>query len=67
MVLKDDVLWKSFRRTSAFSVPPRIIYLVGTKLLNTINLTFGLGHGCVAQWIMHCPHMSKVSGSTPAG
>ena len=65
MVLKGDFLWYSFRCTSAFSVPSSIIYLVGTKMLNTINLTYGLSNGFVAQWIMRCPYTLKVSGSTP--
>ena len=36
-------------------------------MLNTIDLTYGFSNGCVAQWIMHGPHMSMVLGSTPAG
>ena len=67
VVLKGDLLWYSFRRTSAFSAPSWIINLVGTKMSNTINLTFGLSNDCVAQWIMRRPSTSKVSGSTPAG
>ena len=65
VVLKGDFLWYSFRCTSAFSVPSSIIYLVGTKMLNTINLTYGLSNGFLAQWIMRCPYTLKVSGSTP--
>ena len=67
VVLKGDLLWWSFCRASAFSVPSWIIYLVGSKMLNTINFSYGLSNGCVSQWIMHCPYTSKVSGSTPAG
>ena len=48
-------LWYSFRSTSAFSAPSWIIYLAGTKMLNTINLTNCLSSGCLA-------HSSKVLG-----
>ena len=61
VVLKGDLLWYSIRRTSAFSAPSCIIYLVVTKMLHTINLTF------VAQWIMRWFYKSKVSSSTPPG
>ena len=35
LVLKGDLLWYSFRLTSAFSAPSWIVFLVGTKMLNT--------------------------------
>ena len=40
VVLKGDLLWYSFRRTSVFSAPSCIIYLVGKKRLNTKILTW---------------------------
>ena len=42
VVLKGDLLQYSFRLTSAFSAPFWIIYLVGTKMLKIINLSYGL-------------------------
>ena len=60
-------LWYSFHRTSAFLAPSWKIYLMGTKMLNTINFSYGFNNGCMAQWIMRCPNMSKFSHSTPAG
>ena len=67
VVLKGDLLWYSFRRTSAFSALSWIIYLMGTIVLNTINLTYSRSNGCVAQWIMRCTYTLNVSGSIPAG
>ena len=67
VVLKGDLLWYLLHHTSAFSVPSWILYLVGTKLLNTINLICSLSNGWVAQWIIHCLYTSKASGSTPVG
>ena len=66
VVLKGDLLWYLFYCTSAFSVPSWIIYLVGTNMLNTVNLTYDLSNGCVGQWIMCCPYTSKDSGLAPA-
>ena len=51
VIVKEDLLCFSFRRTSAFSVPSWMIYLAGTKMLNAINFTYALSNGCVAQWI----------------
>ena len=65
-VLEGDLFRYSFRRMSAFSAPFWMIYFVGTKMLNTINLTCSFSNGCMAQWIMRCPYKSKDSGSTPA-
>ena len=65
-VLEGDLFRYSFRRMSAFSAPSWMIYFVGTKMLNTINLTCSFSNGCMAQWIMRCPYKSKDSGSTPA-
>ena len=66
VVLKGDLLWYSFRLTSAFSAPSWIIYLVGTKMSNTIYLICSLCNGCLVQWIACFPHTSEVSGSTLA-
>ena len=40
---------------------------MGQKMLNTINLTWVLSNGCLAQRIMRYPNTLKVLGSTPGG